>query len=143
MKTVRDVMTPGVEVVSPDDTIRAAAERMRELNIGPVPVCDGERLVGMLTDRDIVVRGIAMGRNLDDKVSEVMSPDVQWIHHGASLDEAADRMRNLQIRRLLVLDDNKALVGIISIGDLSQAASPRTVSRTLEDVSEPAGPARH
>jgi CBS domain-containing protein len=141
MKRVREVMTEGVEVISPNDTIKAAAERMRDRDIGPVPVCDGERLVGMVTDRDLVVRGIAKGRDVNDKVADVMTHDVEWIHENATLDDAAEKMSTLQIRRLVVLDDNKRLVGIISLGDLAHEASAGTTARTLEEVTFPHEPA--
>ncbi|HYO58020.1 CBS domain-containing protein [Archangium sp.] len=138
MKTVKDVMTRGVEVIDPHSTLKQAAEKMRRFNVGPVPVCDGDKLVGMVTDRDIVVRGIAMGHDPNTSmVSSVMTEDVELIHHEASLDEAADMMKDRQIRRLLVVDDHQNLVGIVSLGDLSREASDTTAARILERLSEP------
>jgi len=139
MKTIQDVMTRGVEVVDPNATLMQVAEKMRQFNVGPLPVCDGDRLVGVVTDRDLVVRGIAMGHDPHtSKVSSVMTEDVELIHLEASLEEAADLMKEKQIRRLLVVDDHKNLVGILSLGDLAQEADDTTAARTLEHISEPA-----
>ncbi|QRK04472.1 CBS domain-containing protein [Archangium violaceum] len=141
MKTIKDVMTRGVEVIGPDATLKQAAEKMQRLNVGPLPVCEGDKLVGLVTDRDIVVRGIAMGHDPDtSRVSSVMSEDVECIHPDASLDEAAELMEDRQIRRLLVVDDDKSLIGIVSLGDLSQEASDTTTARALEQISEPSRP---
>jgi CBS domain-containing protein len=138
MKKVKDVMTRGVEVIAPDSTLIQAAEKMRRFNIGPVPVCDGDRLVGLVTDRDLVVRGIAMGHDPHtSKVSSVMTEDVEVIHLEANLDEAADMMKDRQIRRLLVVDDHGNLVGVVSLGDLAREAGARLAARTLERISEP------
>ena len=115
-----------------------AAEKMRQFNIGPVPVCDGDRLVGVVTDRDLVVRGIAMGHDPHTStVSSVMTEDAELIHLDADLDEAAEMMRDKQLRRLLVVDDHKNLVGILSLGDLAREADDTTAARTLEHISEP------
>lgn len=138
MKTIQDVMTRGVECIEPNATLKQAAEKMQRLNVGPLPVCEGDKLVGLVTDRDIVVRGIAMGHDPDtSRVSSVMSEDVECIHPDASLDEAAELMKDRQIRRLLVVDGDKNLIGIVSLGDLSQEASDTTTARTLERISEP------
>jgi CBS domain-containing protein len=138
MRTIKDVMTRGVEVIHPDATLREAAEKMRRFNIGPVPVCDGDKLVGVVTDRDIVVRGVAMGHDPhSSRVSSVMSEDIESLPPSASLDEAAELMKDRQLRRLLVVDDAGRLVGIVSLGDLSLEAEDTTVGRTLERISEP------
>lgn len=141
MKTIQDVMTRGVEVVDPNATLMQVAEKMRQFNVGPLPVCDGDRLVGVVTDRDLVVRGIAMGHDPHtSKVSSVMTEDVELIHLEASLEEAADLMKEKQLRRLLVVDDHKNLVGILSLGDLAQEVDDTTAARTLEHISEPSAP---
>ncbi|MFY0529817.1 CBS domain-containing protein [Archangium gephyra] len=138
MKTIQDVMTRGVEVVGPNATLMQVAEKMRRFNVGPLPVCDGDRLLGVVTDRDLVVRGIAMGHDPHTStVSSVMTEDVEFIHLEASLEEAADLMKEKQIRRLLVVDGHKHLVGILSLGDLAQEADDTTAARTLEHISEP------
>jgi CBS domain-containing protein len=138
MRTIKDVMTHGAEVIHPDATLREAAEKMRRFNIGPLPICDGDKLVGVVTDRDIVVRGIAMGHDPhSSRVSSVMTEDVESISPNASLDEAAELMEDRQLRRLLVVDDKGKLVGIVSLGDLSREADDTTVGRTLERLSRP------
>lgn len=141
MKTIEQVMTRDVETVHPSDTLREAAEKMRSLNVGPMPVCDGDKLVGMVTDRDIVVRAIALGHDPNSsKVSDVMTDDVETISTNASLEEAANIMKDKQIRRLLVIDDDKKLCGIVSIGDLSQEAQDEITGEALEGISEPSAP---
>src|SRR5215468_7766395 len=105
---LKEIMTPGVEVISPEATIQEAAEKMRHLDIGPLPVCDGERLVGMLTDRDITVRAVAAGRDpLTTQVHEVMTPDVVYGFDDQDVQDAARLMEQYQIRRLPVLNHSK------------------------------------
>jgi CBS domain-containing protein len=138
MKRIKDVMTRDVEVLSPDATLRQAAEKMRQFNVGPLPIRDGDRLVGVVTDRDLVVRGIALGHDPNtSRVSSVMTEDVEFIHPDASLDEATELMRDRQLRRLLVVDDHRNLIGIVSLGDLAQETSEATTGQTLERISEP------
>ena len=141
---VRDVMTPGVEVIHPNATVAEAAEKMRMLNVGVIPVCDGERLVGMLTDRDIVVRVIADQR--DPKrttVTEAMTSGVTYCFEDENVQKAARVMVERQIRRLPVLNRDKRLVGIVSLGDLAvQTEDSQLSGEVLEYVSEPAGPRR-
>ncbi|MCI0572779.1 MAG: CBS domain-containing protein [Myxococcaceae bacterium] len=134
---VSEVMTHNVEILSPEATIREAAELMRAVDAGALPVCDGTRLVGMVTDRDIVVRGIALGCTPDSPVTEVMSSQVVWIRDDAEAEDAARIMRERQVRRLPVIDENRKLVGIISLGDLTQAVTDREAGATLETISEP------
>ncbi|MGZ3460104.1 MAG: CBS domain-containing protein [Archangium sp.] len=142
MKTIKDVMTQGVEVLEPNSTLKQAAEKMRQLNVGPMPVCVGDKLVGMVTDRDIVVRGIAMGHDPNtSKVSTVMTEDVEVIHPDASLKEAAALMSVSQVRRLPVVDDAQKLIGIVSLGDLAKGASDTAAGWTLEQISRPSQPA--
>jgi CBS domain-containing protein len=138
---IRDVMTHDVEVIGPSDTLRDASEKMRALNVGVLPVCDSDRVVGMVTDRDIVVRGLALGKNLDSTISDVMSEDVEWCFEDRDVQEAAQLMKDKQIRRILVLDENKKLVGICSLGDIATERDDIGAD-VLERVSEPAVPAR-
>jgi CBS domain-containing protein len=115
-KTIKDVMTRDVEVLDPNATLRQAAEKMRRLDVGPLPICDGDRLVGVVTDRDLVVRGIALGHDPNtSRVSSVMTEDVEFIHPDSSLDEATELMRDRQLRRLLVVDDHRNLIGIVNM----------------------------
>src|SRR5262252_3925739 len=117
---LKEVMTPAVEVISPQASIREAAEKMRHLDIGPLPVCDGDRLVGMLTDRDITVRAVADGRDpVTTRVYEVMTPDVVYGFDDQDVQDAVRLMEQYQIRRLPVLSRSKRLVGIVSLGDLA------------------------
>lgn len=143
-KRLKDVMTPGVEVIRPDATFDEAARKMKTLDVGVIPVCDGERLTGMLTDRDIVVRVVAEGR--DPKrtaVSEAMTPQVASCFEDDDVEEAAMVMVEKQIRRLVVLNRDKRLVGIVSLGDLAvHTDNARLSGEVLEYVSEPSGPTR-
>src|SRR5262249_46950142 len=141
---VRDIMTRNVTVVRPDSTLQEAADRMKELNVGPMPVCDGSRLVGMLTDRDIAVRGVAEGHDpWTDKVRDVMTPEVVYCFEDQEVEEAAHVMKEKQVRRLLVLDHGKNLVGIVSLGDLAvSTGDDRLSGDVVERVSEPAAPKR-
>lgn len=117
---VREVMTPDVVVASPEDTLQHAAELMIDIDAGVLPVGENDRLVGMLTDRDITVRAVATGRVPNEcKVREVMSPEIKYIYEDETVEDAARNMSELQIRRLPVLNRDKRLVGIVSIGDLA------------------------
>lgn len=134
---VSEIMSRDVQVARPDDSIQAAARRLAEIDAGSLPVCDGETLKGMITDRDITVRAVAEGRSFETKVSDVMTPGVEYCFEDDDLDEAADKMAEGQIRRLPVLDRDKRLVGILAIGDLTGRVKDRTAGQTLEEISEP------
>src|SRR5437763_11627541 len=127
-------MTPGGEVIAPEASIYEAAEKMRHLDVGPLPVCDGERLVGMLTDRDITVRATAEGRDpKTTRVQEVMTPDVHYVYDDEDVQEAAQTMQQQQIRRVVVVNRDKRLVGIVSLGDL---ATREQIENVDEEVLE-------
>ncbi len=140
---VREMMTPHVEVIHPDATLREAAEKMKSLDVGPIPVCDGERLQGMLTDRDITVRASAEGRDPNTtRVRDVMTPDVVYCFEDQDVQEAARMMEDRQIRRLVVLNRDKRMVGIIALGDLAvqtddEELGSEELSETLSGVSMP------
>jgi CBS domain-containing protein len=138
---VKDVMTRGVECVSPDATLQEAARKMRDLDVGPLPVCDNDRLAGMLTDRDIVVRAVAEGRDpRSAKVREAMTEGIDYCFEDDDLEQAARLMRQRQVRRLVVLNRDKRLVGIVSLGDLAvETGGDEVAGKTLERVSQPAG----
>lgn len=138
-----EVMTRNVETIRPDATLQEAAEKMKSLDVGVLPVADGQ-LKGILTDRDIVVRCIAEGREARScKVSEVMSRDVATCHEDQDVQEAAKLMQEKQIRRIVVLNRDDKIVGIISLGDLATDIGNKNLSRkVLEKVSEPSGPIR-
>ncbi len=144
MDQVADVMTRDVRVVTPDDTMQRAAQLMDELNVGVVPVCEGPKLVGMLTDRDITVRGVAAGKDAAaTPVSEVMSGSVRCCFEDQPLEDVLDEMRDTQIRRLPVVNRQQQLVGIVSLGDLADRGSDEaSVGGALKDISTPAAPDR-
>ncbi|MBC7468035.1 MAG: CBS domain-containing protein [Ramlibacter sp.] len=146
MTTVSQVMTRGVRTLSPTDTVVMAARLMEELNVGVIPVCDGEKLVGMVTDRDIVVR--AMAQSLDGKstrLADVMSANVRCATEDQPIDQVLGTMAQAQIRRMPVVDGKQRLVGIVTIGDI--AAKDRNddaeVAESLGDISSPAAPDRN
>jgi CBS domain-containing protein len=141
---LRDIMTPGVEVIAPEATLQQAAQKMSRLDVGPLPVCDGEQLVGMLTDRDITVRAVAEGCDpTTTTVREAMTPDIVYCFEDQEVQEATSLMEQYQIRRLPILNRNKRLVGIVSLGDLAvNTKDPRQAGEVLEQVSEPAEPRR-
>ena len=138
---IAEVVTRDVAVIPPHDTIRRAAEMMDELNVGSIPVCDGERPVGMITDRDITVRATAAGKNPDEtRVSDAMTEDVRWCMED-DVEEVVHTMSDIQIRRLPVVDRTKRLVGIVSLGDLATDRPPGA-PEALRNVSEPSEPDR-
>lgn len=132
---IRDVMTPNPRCVSPDDSIQSAAQIMRDEDTGAVPVCDNGRAVGIVTDRDIVVRAIAEG-HVNASVRDIATRDVISARPDMSTREAAELMSDHQVRRLPVLDGDR-LVGIVSLGDLAvKEAKDSRVGDTLEHISE-------
>jgi len=141
---LKEMMTPNVEVIQPDATLQEAAQKMKGLDVGPLPVCTGKRLEGMLTDRDITVRAVAEGRDpRTTKVQEVMTSEVVYAFEDQDITEAARLMEECQIRRVVVLNRDKQLVGIVSLGDLAvHTGDERQAGQTLERVSEPAEPKR-
>ena len=141
---LRNVMTRDVEVVRPDASVQEAAAKMKQLDVGPLPVCDGKRVLGMVTDRDITIRAVAEGRDpKNTRVQEVMTEEVIYCYEDQDAEDAARMMAEKQVRRLLVLDRDKQLVGIVSLGDLAvDTADPIRAGETLERVSQPAEPER-
>jgi CBS domain-containing protein len=141
---VNEVMTKGAECIPPSATVRDAAGRMRDLDVGSLPVCDNDRLVGVVTDRDIAVRSVAAGHDpKSERVSEVMTDKVVYCFDDQDVREAAELMREEQVRRLPVLNRAKRLVGIVSLGDLAvQAGDDRLSGQTLEEISAPSEPRR-
>lgn len=142
---VRDVMTKGVECVRPDDSIKDAARKMKDMDVGPMPVCgDDGKLAGMVTDRDIAVRAVAEGKDpMTCRVKDVMTPDVFWCFDDQDVSEASKMMKDKQVRRLVVLSREKRMVGIVSLGDLAVETGDKNMAgSTLKEVSEPAKPNR-
>lgn len=147
MQRVSEVMTRDVRFVAPRESLQHAAQMMDELNVGALPVCDGDRLVGMITDRDITIRATARGMSPQDAaVSDAMSGDVRWCFEDQSLDEVMIQMADSQIRRVPVVthDDQHKLVGIVALGDVAtKSGQKQDVEETVEMVSSPSAPGRH
>ena len=142
MPKISEVMTRGVEVIRPAETLQRAAQRMDELNVGALPVCEGESLVGMITDRDITVRATAAGLDPNEThVSDVMTEQTRWCTEEQSVDEVMRQMSDVQIRRLPVLNGAHELVGIVSLGDLAVRQSGH-IDGALREISSPSEPDR-
>jgi CBS domain-containing protein len=141
---LKDVMTRDVAVIRPDATLEEAARTMDQLNVGPLPVCDGDTLLGMITDRDITVRATSAGKDPKrTRVHEAMTDDLVYCYEDQDVREAAQMMEDKQIRRILVLSRDKRLVGIVSLGDLAvETGDEGLTGEVLERVSEPAQPDR-
>jgi CBS domain-containing protein len=137
-------MTTNVEVVHPDAMLQDAAQKMKSLDVGSLPVCDGQRLVGTLTDRDITIRAVAEGRNpTTTPVRESMTPQVIYCYDDQNVKEAAKLMQEKQIRRLPVINRDKRLVGIVSLGDLAvDSGNEKMAGKTLTEISQPSQPER-
>ena len=132
------ILTRDPEVIGPDTSVKEAAQRMRSMDVGSLPVCDGRRLLGMVTDRDITIRITAEGRDpASTPVQEAMTPDIQYVFADQDVQEAARIMRDQQIRRLPVLDREKKLVGIVSLGDIATTGQDQLSGDALESISQP------
>jgi CBS domain-containing protein len=137
---VREAMTRDVRLVKPDQPISEAARLMAELDIGALPVEENDRLVGMITDRDIAVRAVAAGRGPDTAVREIMSREIKYCFEDQSIDEVTQNMGELRIRRLPVLTRDKRLIGILSLGDLAIDEGARDeAGEALGGISRPGG----
>lgn len=131
-------MTPHAECVSPDASLVDAAQRMRALDVGALPICDNDRLAGIVTDRDLAIRGVAEGRDpRTTPVRAVMSPHLAYIFDDQEVEEAARLMEVKQIRRLPVLSRAKRLVGIVSLGDIAVETGIALSGEVLKEISQP------
>ena len=138
---VHEIMTAHARCVGPDNTLVEAAGLMRELDVGALPVCDNDRLAGMVTDRDITLRGVANGRDPNTTaIRDVMSPGIVYVFADQEVEEVARVMEERQVRRLPVLNREKRLVGIVSLGDIAISSNPAFSGMALRDVSEPREP---
>ena len=137
MATIRDLMTSNVETVGPDHTAKDAAAFMLSADTGSIPVCEDDKVVGMITDRDIAVRGIAAGKGPDCSVRDLMSKDIVCARDTDDADDIAAKMSAAQVRRLPVLDADDKLVGMVSLGDLARETSGESAHQALEGVSRP------
>jgi CBS domain-containing protein len=144
---IREVMTQGVETINSSTPAIEAAAKMRELDVGSLPVCDGERLEGLLTDRDIAVRLVAAGLDaFTTKAGEIMTPDATYCFDDQTLEEAAAVMEAHQIRRLPIMNRDKHLIGMLSLGDLAVRTlgteDHELADEALDDISAPSDPNR-
>ncbi|GEO16471.1 CBS domain-containing protein [Microvirga aerophila] len=136
---VSEVMTKDVRLIEPTQTIREAARLMAEMDAGIMPVREGDRLVGMITDRDISVRAVAEGKGPDTPIREVMTQDVKYCYEDDDTNDVARNMADIQVRRLPVLTRDKRLVGIISLGDMAVSDGPGRVGEAVAGISQPGG----
>jgi len=136
---ISEVMTRSVETVAPNQTAKDAAQFMLRAEAGSIPVCENEKLVGMVTDRDIAVRGVAEGRGPDATIRDLMSTNVVCAHEDEDVGIVARRMSQEQVRRMPVLDANDRMVGIVSLGDLARETRGDIAEQALEGIAEPGG----
>jgi CBS domain-containing protein len=137
---VSEIMTTDVQVIGPRETLQHAAQMMDQLNVGALPVCDGRRLLGMVTDRDITVRGTAAGFAPDEAcVSEVMTTGTEWCTEDQDTEEVMRMMDYAQVRRLPVINAERQLVGIVSLGDMA-TKQPGHIDATVREISAPSEP---
>lgn len=142
MTRIADVMTRNVRTLSPSDKVVIAAKLMAEMDVGSLPVCDADRLVGIVTDRDIVLRAVASGRAVDDtSLDEVMTRDPQACTEDQPVEDVLESMRDAQVRRMPVVDAERHVVGLVSLGDLAVKHDQGEAGDALEGISEPAEPA--
>ncbi|MFA5940588.1 MAG: CBS domain-containing protein [Sinimarinibacterium sp.] len=133
---VSECMSNGVKLLSPDDSLQDAAKLMAECDVGIIPIAQSDRLIGMVTDRDIVVRGLCEGRGPTSKLREVMTPGIHYCYEDDDTEDVARIMAETQIRRLPVISKkNKRLVGIVAIGDLARFENSARVGRAISGIS--------
>ena len=138
---VKDIMTEQVEIVHPDDSLKEAAQKMRVRDVGFLPVCDGDRLVGVVTDRDITLRSTAEGTDPNTSIGrDLMTSPIVYCFDDQDVKEAAKLMEEHQIRRVAVVTrEAKRLVGVVSLGDIARKSTKKVSAEVLESVSEPTG----
>jgi CBS domain-containing protein len=139
MQKLKDLMSRDVQVISPDGTIKEAAQQMRKGNFGMMPVGENDRMIGTISDRDIAIRAVAEGKDPSTKVREVMSEGIVWAYEEDSVDDAVKLMSDHQIRRLPIVNaDNKRLVGIVALGDFAVVSTDIEVAgEALSEISKP------
>lgn len=133
------MMTRTVRTIQGDSSIQEAAKIMAEADIGALPVEGGDRLIGMLTDRDIAIRAIGLGKGPDARVSEVMSSEVLYCFDDDDVDDVCENLADVQVRRLPVVDHDKRLVGIVSLADLASSGDAVSTGEALEGITRPGG----
>ena len=137
---VRDCMSRDVHLARPDDTIRDAARAMAEIDAGALPVAETDRLVGMITDRDIAVRAVAQGRGPDTRVDQVMTREVLYCYEDQEADDVLRNMGDMKVRRLPVVDREKQLIGIVSLSDMTTGGARPPAAEALQQIATPGGP---
>jgi len=137
---IANVMSREVELIKADQTLREAATLMKKIDAGVLPVADGDRLGGIVTDRDIAIRGVAEGRGPDAKIRDVMSDKVMYCFEDEDVAHVVENMAELRVRRLPVMNREKRLVGIVSLGDLATEGSLPKTAKALHGISQPGGP---
>jgi len=136
---IREAMTPDVRTVTPTTTLREAAHLMAGIDAGILPVSEGDRLVGMVTDRDIAVRGIGAGKGPDTTVGDVMTHEVRYCFDDETIEDVCENMADIQVRRLPVVNRQKRLVGIVSLADIVSASAGEDAGQALEGITRPSG----
>jgi CBS domain-containing protein len=134
---VSEAMSRTVQLARPDETICDAAKQMAAIDAGALPVADNDRLVGMITDRDIAVRAVAEHKGPDTPVREVMTADIKYCFEDEELEHVAENMADLQVRRLPVVNREKRLVGIVALGDVAMAEGKKVAGKAVKGVSRP------
>ena len=137
MKTIRDVMTGEVKLVGPNQSIRDAAQLMASADVGSLPVGENDRLVGMITDRDLALRAIGHGLGHDTPVRDVMTSAVKYCHDDESIEQVAQNMAELGVRRMPVVDRDKRLVGIVALSNIAQSGDRKAANSLLDGVAQP------
>jgi len=135
---VREIMTSNVECLDPTSSLKEVAQEMKSLDVGFIPICENDRLAGTVTDRDIVIRAVADGLDINTcRASEIMSRDIVYAFEEDDVKTIAEKMREKDVRRILILDKAKRLVGVVSIGDVSKVEE-KVSGKTLRDIAEAA-----
>lgn len=136
---VSEAMTREVRICTPGQSIREAAKTMAEIDAGSLPVGENDRLIGMITDRDIAIRAVAAGKGPETPVRDVMSEHIHYCFDDEEVDDVAQNMGDIRVRRLPVVNRDKRLVGIISLGDVARTEGGETVGDAVVGVSQPGG----
>ena len=137
MAKVSEIMSPHPQVIGPEDTLQRAARMMQELDVGALPVCNGKEVLGMLTDRDIAIRGVAKGLSPDAEVRAVMSDEIRYCFEDDEADDVLANMGEIQVRRLPVMNHDKRLVGVVSISDLAGNGEEMQAGEALCEIARP------
>lgn len=134
---VADCMTRDVRIANPEESLQEAARAMAQIDSGVLPVGENDRLVGMITDRDIAVRGVARGSPPESSIRDVMSSDVCYCYDDDDTDEVIENMSEIQVRRLPVVDHDKRLVGIVALSDIARSGDRTATGEALNDIARP------